>query len=270
VELPFFEFYLKDKGEMKLPEATVFETGSNRWTEYDTWPPKFSRPVKFFFHEGGKLSPAPPPGAEKLPPAKQMDEYVSDPSKPVPYTEDVHLNRTREYMCDDQRFAARRPDVLVYQTEVLTEPVTVTGTVGADLWVSLSSTDADFVVKLIDVFPDTLKGRENGVPLGGYQMLVRGEIMRGRYRNGFDKPQPFVPGTITPVRFDLPDVAHTFLPGHKIMVQVQSSWFPLADRNPQQYIDIYHAKDEDFVPANVQIFHTPLGASGVVLPVMRR
>lgn len=269
VELPFFEFYLKDKGEMNLPEATVFETGSNKWTTYDAWPPRFARPVRFYFHEGGKLSGMLPPTAEKLPADKQMDEYTSDPSKPVPYTEDVHLNRTREYMCDDQRFAARRPDVLVYQTDVTTDPITVTGTVTADLWVSTSTTDVDFVVKLIDVFPDTLKGEENGVPLGGYQMLVRGEIMRGRYRNGFDKPQPFVPGTVTQVRFDLPDVAHTFLPGHKIMVQVQSSWFPLADRNPQQFINIYQAKDEDFIPANVQIFHTPLGASGIVLPVMR-
>ena len=199
-----------------------------------------------------------------------MDEYTSDPAKPVPYTEDVHLRRTREYMCDDQRFAARRPDVLVYQTDVLADPVTVTGTVTAELWTSISTTDADFVVKLIDVFPDTLKGEENGVPLGGYQMLVRGEIMRGRYRNSFEKPQPFVPGTMTQVRFDLPDVAHTFQPGHKIMVQVQSSWFPLADRNPQQFINIYQAKDADFIPADVQIFHTPLGASGVVLPVLRR
>lgn len=270
IELPFFEYYLKDKGEMDLPEALVFETGSNQWTQYDAWPPRLTRPVKFFFHEGGKLAVAPPPSPDRLPADKQMDEYVSDPSKPVPYTEDVHLHRTREYMTDDQRFAARRPDVLVYQTDALSDAITVTGTVTADLWVNLSTTDADFVVKLIDVFPDTLKGEENGVPLGGYQMLVRGEIMRGRYRNSFEQPQPFVPGTVTQVRFDLPDVAHTFKPGHKIMVQVQSSWFPLADRNPQQFVNIYQAKDEDFIPANVQIFHTPLGPSGVVLPVLRK
>ena len=270
VELPFFEFYLKGKGEIDLPEALVFETGSNKWTQYDTWPPRSVRPVKFFFHEGGKLAVMPPPSADRQTADKLMDEYISDPAKPVPYTEDVHLHRIREYMTDDQRFAARRPDVLVYQTDVLTEPMTVTGTVTADLWVSVSTTDADFVVKLIDVFPDTLKGVENGVPLGGYQMLVRGEIMRGRYRNSFEKPQPFVPGTVTQVRFDLPDVAHTFLPGHKLMVQVQSSWFPLADRNPQQFINIYQAKDADFIPANIQVFHTPLGASGVELPVLRK
>lgn len=270
IELPFFEFYLKDKGEMDLPEALIFETGSNKWTQYDAWPPRSAQTVKFFFHEGGKLATTPPPTSDGLSADKLMDEYTSDPAKPVPYTEDVHLRRTREYMTDDQRFAARRPDVLVYQTEVLTEPMTVTGTLTADLWVSLSTTDADFVVKLIDVFPDTLKGEENGVPLGGYQMLVRGEIMRGRYRNSFEKPQPFVPATMTQVRFDLPDVAHTFLPGHKLMVQVQSSWFPLADRNPQQFINIYQAKDEDFVPANIQVFHTKLGASGVELPVLRK
>ena len=270
VELPFFEFYLKGKGEMDLPEALVFETGSNKWTQYDTWPPRSARPVKFFFHEGGKLAVMPPPSADRQTADKLMDEYISDPAKPVPYTEDVHLDRTREYMTDDQRFAARRSDVLVYQTDVLTQSITVTGTVTADLWVSVSTTDADFVVKLIDVFPDTLQGEENGVPLGGYQMLVRGEIMRGRYRNSFEKPQPFVPGTVTQVRFDLPDVAHTFLPGHKLMVQVQSSWFPLADRNPQQFINIYQAKDEDFIPANIQVFHTPLGASGVELPVLRK
>lgn len=269
VEFRFFEYYLKNKGTMDLPDAIVFETGSNEWRMYDTWPPRHSEPVKFYFHEGGLLSVAPPPAVDKAPPGMQMDEYLSDPSKPVPYTEDVHLRRTREYMCDDQRFAARRPDVLVYQTEVLDRTLTLAGTVTADLWVNLSSTDADFVVKLIDVFPDTLSGQENGVPLGGYQMLVRGEIMRGRYRNSFEKPQPFVPGTVSRVRFDLPDVSHAFLPGHKLMIQVQSSWFPLADRNPQQFINIYQAKDEDFIPATIQVFHTPVGASGVVLPVLR-
>lgn len=268
IELKFFEYYLKGRGAMDLPEALIFETGSNRWTTYDAWPPPQAKPQKYYFHKGGKLSTQSPATNNQSPVTdNQYDQYTSDPAKPVPYTEDVHLRRTREYMTDDQRFAARRPDVLVYQTDVLTQAVTVTGTVVADLWVSLSTTDADFVVKLIDVFPDTLKGEENGVPLGGYQMLVRGEIMRGRYRNSFEKPAPFEPGKITQVRFDLPDVAHTFLPGHKIMVQVQSSWFPLADRNPQQFINIYQAKDEDFVPATIRVFHT---ASGVVLPVLGR
>ena len=270
IELPFFEFYLKDKGEMDLPEALIFETGSNQWTQYDAWPPKNVSPTKFFFNAQGKLTTKELLTSNNPHVPWATSSYVSDPAKPVPYTEDVHLRRTREYMTDDQRFAARRPDVLVYQTDAFTEPVTVTGTVVADLWVSLSTTDADFVVKLIDVFPDTLKGEENGVPLGGYQMLVRGEIMRGRYRNSFEKPEPFNPQDVTQVKFDLPDVAHTFLPGHKIMVQVQSSWFPLADRNPQQFINIYECKDSDFMPSEITVWHNGAYNSGVILPVLKK
>jgi len=268
IEMPFFEFYLKDKGKMDLPEALVFETGSNEWKRYDSWPPKDAKPTKYFFQAGGGLSTTRPAGVENNTPTDQIyDEYVSDPNKPVPYTDAVHLDRTREYMTDDQRFAARRPDVVVYQTPVLSAPMTVTGTVMADLWVSISTSDADFVVKLIDVFPDTLTGQENGVPLGGYQMLVRGEIMRGRYRKSFSKPEAFYLNTVTNVTFNLPDVSHTFLPGHRLMVQVQSSWFPLADRNPQQFVNIYEAKDRDFVKSIVRINHMDFGASGIILPL---
>lgn len=271
IEFKFFEHYLKNNGAMGLPEASIFETGSNRWTTYETWPPKNVKTTKYYFQAGQKIGPAPEPTAKTA-----ADTYVSDPAKPVPYTGEVHLGRTREYMCDDQRFAARRPDVLVYETPVLTAPLTVTGPVVADLWVKLeplpndrtSALDADFVVKLIDVFPDTLRGQENGVPLGGYQMLVRGEIMRGRYRKSFEKPQPFRPGVWEQVKFELPDVAHTFLPGHTLMVQVQSTWFPLADRNPQRYVNIYEAKDEDFIPVRVSIGRTGTRASGVLLPVL--
>ncbi|MFN0175622.1 MAG: CocE/NonD family hydrolase [Saprospiraceae bacterium] len=266
IELKFFEHHLKGQGKMDLPEAYVFETGSNQWTTYDAWPPKNTAQQKFYFQPKGKLSAQSPTSNSQTP----FEQYVSDPTKPVPYTEDVHLGRTREYMSDDQRFAARRPDVLVYQTEVLSEPISVTGPVMADIWTSLSTTDADFVVKLIDVFPDTLKSIENGVPLGGYQMLVRGEIFRGRYRENFENPKAFEPGVVTNVKFELPDVAHTFLPGHKLMVQVQSSWFPLADRNPQQFVNIYEAKDEDFVPCTVQIHRNPINASGVILPVLKK
>ncbi len=270
VEMRFFEYYLKDNGAMDLPEALVFETGSNKWTRYDAWPPKDVTSTTFYFQAGGGLATTPPPGQRSDLRAEQRpDQYISDPNKPVPYTENVHLRRTREYMTDDQRFAARRPDVLVYQTPTLTAPVTVTGTVTANLWVSLSTTDADFVVKLIDVFPDTLSGQENGVPLGGYQMLVRGEIMRGRYRNSFEKPEAFVPNTVTNVRFNLPDVAHTFLPGHKLMVQVQSSWFPLADRNPQQFINIYEAQDSDFIKSTINVHFTETAPSGIILPVRK-
>ena len=260
LEFKFFEYYLKDQGTMDLADASIFETGSNHWTFYDQWPPKSATPKKYFFQENGGLNTI-------LPSGKGFDEYRSDPAHPVPYTEDVHLRRTREYMTDDQRFASRRPDVLVYDSGVLQEAVTVTGPVTADLWISLSTTDADVVVKLIDVFPDTLSGSSNGVPMGGYQMLVRGEIMRGRFRNSFEKPEAFVPGQPTRVRFELPDVAHSFLPGHRLMIQVQSSWFPLADRNPQQFIDIYHAKDEDFIPTNIKVFHSKQYPSAVILPV---
>ncbi|MEN9415741.1 MAG: hypothetical protein RLZ62_2045 [Bacteroidota bacterium] len=264
IELRFFEYYLKDSGKMDLPEAYVFETGSNKWSTYDAWPPKDARQVKYYFSAQGKLSTAPPPNESRTP---QADRYTSDPANPVPYADGVHLRRTNEYMIDDQRFASRRPDVLTYQTDPLSSSVTVTGPVIADLWTTLSTSDADFVVKLVDVFPDTLQGRENGIPMGGYQMLVRGEIFRGRYRDSFEQPKAFTPGTSANVKFELPDVSHTFLPGHKIMIQVQSSWFPLTDRNPQQFIDIYKAKDEDFIPCDIQMHRDASRASGVILPV---
>jgi putative CocE/NonD family hydrolase len=189
----------------------------------------------------------------------------------VPYTEDVHVQRTREYMTDDQRFAARRPDVLVFETPVLNKDITVTGTVIADLLVSLNTTDADFVVKVIDVFPDDFRqapGMRTNYPMGGYQMLVRGEIFRGRYRNSFEQPTAFKPNTVEKVKFELPDISHTFRKGHKIMIQVQSSWFPLADRNPQQFINIYTADDKDFRKAQIKIYHDAKRPSGIILPVL--
>jgi uncharacterized protein len=267
IEYPFFEFYLKDKGKMDLPDAYIFETGSNQWTKYASWPPRNTQKVKYFFQEDNGLiaNNVPSNGKNKN---TSLHSYTSDPNKPVPYTEDVHLGRTREYMTDDQRFAARRTDVVVYETEILQTPLTVTGEITAELQVILKSKiktkhllDADFVVKLIDVYPDTLKGKENGVPLAGYQMLVRGEIFRGKYRNSFENPEGFKSGKVENVKFELPDVAHTFLPGHRMMIQVQSSWFPLSDRNPQQFLDIYQAKDADFIPVEVTI----LKGSGVTL-----
>jgi uncharacterized protein len=157
----------------------------------------------------------------------------------------------------------------VYHTPVLTENLTVTGPVIADLWVNTTGTDADWVVKIIDVFPDTLSGVENGTPMGGYQMLVRGEIMRGRYRNSFEFPEAFVPGQPTKVRFELPDIAHVFQKGHQLMIQVQSSWFPLADRNPQQFVDIYHCSDADFIKATHTVYHTRDYPSAIILPVLK-
>lgn len=174
-------------------------------------------------------------------------------------------------MTDDQRFASRRPDVMVYQTAVLDEDITVTGPVNAGLFVSTTGTDADYIVKLIDVFPPDFKPEDPGTdyPLGGYQMLVRGEVMRGKYRNSFEKPEPFVPGKVTEVKFELPDVAHTFKKGHRIMIQVQNSWFPLVDRNPQKFVDIYKCSDDDFVKATQRIYHDSVHPSCVSLSILQ-
>ncbi len=254
IELPFFNYYLKDEGPMDLPEATIFITGTNEWKKFDAWPPKNAIEKTLYFQNAGKLNENQPAGEESF------DEYVSDPNKPVPYQAGIQADRTREYMIDDQRFASRRPDVEVYQTEILNEDVTLTGPVTADLFTSTTGTDADYVVKLIDVFPDNYQGtspNNSNKTMSGYQMLVRGEIFRGRFRDSFEIPEPFVPGEITEVKYQLPDVAHTFRKGHRIMVQVQSSWFPLADRNPQQFIDIYHARDSDFRKAAIRIYHDP-------------
>jgi hypothetical protein len=266
IEVPFFNYHLKGKGDIsKLSEATVFLTGANEWKAYSQWPPADKQDRSFYFQPGGGLDLA-------LPPANGgFSEYTSDPAKPVPYTEDVHVQRTREYMTDDQRFAARRPDVLVFETPMLNKDITVTGTVIADLLVSLNTTDADFVVKVIDVFPDDFRhapGMRTNYPMGGYQMLVRGEIFRGRYRNSFEQPTAFTPNKVEKVKFELPDISHTFRKGHRIMIQVQSSWFPLADRNPQQFINIYTADDKDFRKAQIKIYHDAKRPSGIILPVL--
>ncbi|HQV61126.1 MAG TPA: CocE/NonD family hydrolase [Chitinophagaceae bacterium] len=275
IEIPFFNYYLKGKGEVeKIPEATIFFSGENQWKKLDQWPPAAMQSKDIFLTENGGLSWTAPAGKESF------SAYTSDPAHPVPYTEDVHHGRTREYMTDDQRFAARRPDVLTFQTDVLTEDITLAGVVTANLKVSISGTDADFVVKIIDVFPDDFiypgdkpqAGRTAGgsYPMGGYQMMVRGEIMRGKYRNSFETPTPFKPGKVETVRFDLPDVAHTFKKGHRLMIQIQSSWFPLADRNPQQFMNIYEANETDFKKAVIRIFHDAKNQSSIVLPVMNK
>ncbi|HVI48801.1 MAG TPA: CocE/NonD family hydrolase [Chitinophaga sp.] len=275
IEVPFFNYYLKDKGSIdSIPEATVFFTGENEWRQFRQWPAAEVQSKELYFHTNGKLSWDKPDAGKPA-----FTAYVSDPAHPVPYTGDVHYIRTRDYMTDDQRFAARRADVLTFQTEVLDAPVTIGGTVEADLEVSITGTDADFVVKIIDVFPDDFsypgapppnRTRDAGgpYPMGGYQMLVRGDIFRGRYRNSFSSPQAFTPGKIEKVHFRLPDAAHTFARGHRIMVQVQSSWFPLADRNPQQFVNIYEADESDFRPATINVYHDDTNSSGVVLPVL--
>ncbi len=273
IEMPFFNFYLKLKGTVHdIAEATVFFSGENEWRRLNEWPAKNVEYKNLFISSNGKLS-----FENKISNNNAFSEYISDPAHPVPYTEDVHLNRTREYMTDDQRFASRRTDVLSFSTDVLQQDITLGGPLVADLMTSISTTDADFVVKLIDVFPDEFKydekefGKGNGqtYPMGGYQMLVRGEIMRGKYRNSFEKPEAFTPGKITEVKYTLPDVAHTFKKGHKLMIQIQSSWFPLADRNPQKFMDIYKAGDSDFQKATIKIYHDAVNASKIVLPVLK-
>ncbi|MBR9999537.1 MAG: CocE/NonD family hydrolase [Cyclobacteriaceae bacterium] len=273
IEVPFFNYYLKGKGDIShIAEATVFFTGENVWKEFDDWPPEEMNIKELNLIKNGSLSweqPVDPDG---------FTEYPSDPSHPVPYTEDVHFNRTRNYMVDDQRFAERRPDVATFKTDILREDVTIAGEVVADLFTSISTTDADFVVKLIDVFPDSLSfsdvdiystsDPEFSYPMGGYEMLVHGEVMRGRYRNSYEYPEAFVPGKIERVKFSIGNIAHTFKRGHRIMVQIQSSWFPLVDRNPQQFIDIYHCQDEDFIRADIRIHHNREFVSRILIPVL--
>ena len=265
-EIEFFNYHLKGEGELTLPEAQMFDTGALEWRTFDTWPPAGIEPAALYLQPDGGLSLSAPAGTGSF------DEYVADPERPVPYTEDVHLRRTTEYMTDDQRFASRRPDVMVYESEVLSEAITLAGPIEADLWVSTTGTDADYVVKLIDVFPDSLRDypdNDKDVPMAGYQMMVRGEVLRGRYRNSFEQPEPFTPGQVTRVRFEIPAVLHTFKPGHRIMVQVLNSWFPLVDRNPQTFVNIYEAGEEDFQKATHRIYHDADRPSAVRVGVLK-
>ena len=274
IEVPFFNYFLKGKGSVaKIAEANIFMTGANEWKQYDQWPPAGVNETKIYLQSGGKLGWTTPQNASAF------TEYISDPSKPVPYTEDVHFNRTREYMTDDQRFAGRRPDVIEFKTPVLENDLIVTGNVAANIATSISTTDADFVVKLIDVFPDSLSFNNVDIyadadpvkvyPMGGYEMLVHGEIFRGKFRNSYEHPSPFTPGKIDHVNFKMGDVAHTFKKGHRIMIQIQSSWFPLVDRNPQKFVDIYHASAADFQKSTIRIYHDRINQSSIILPILK-
>jgi len=267
IQLPFFNYYLKDKGTMDLPEASIFISGSNQWHKFNEWPPKNTTEKSLYLQANGKLSFTAPKEETSF------DEYVSDPASPVPYQDGIQERRTREYMLDDQRFAAHRPDVKTYQTDVLTEDITLTGPVIANLYSSISTTDADYVVKLIDVFPDDAINT-NPTPytkapiMAGYEMMVRGEIFRGRFRNSFEHPEAFVPGKVTNIKYSMPDIGHTFRKGHRIMIQVQNSWFPLGDRNPQKFVDINKAKDSDFQKATIRIYHDAKAPSSVKVLVL--
>ena len=272
-EIPFFNYFLKGEGDIsQIAEANIFITGIDEWRSFKQWPPEAVTEQSLFFQPEGKLASVKPAAGDSF------SEYISDPAKPVSYEPQVHFRRTRTYMTDDQRFAAHRPDVLVFQTDTLASDVTVTGNVIADLLTSISTTDADFVVKVIDVFPDNLSYNDIDIyaeadpvtryPMGGYQMLVRAEVFRGRYRKSYENPSAFTPGKVEEVKFELPSIAHCFKRGHRIMVQVQSTWFPLVDRNPQQFVDIYHCSESDFVKSDIKIYHDAQNASRIIIPVL--
>ena len=268
VQFPFFEHYLKGKGAAQ-PAAVVFETGRNVWHTMDVWPPKAAAAKTLYFHAGGKLSFDAPTEAES------KDEYLSDPAHPVPFAGYTTDTVPQRFMVDDQRFASTRPDVLTYETEPLAEDVTIAGPVTPHLKIASTGTDADFVVKLIDVYPDNATDPADSthgnkrvldappLHMGGYQQLLRGEPFRAKFRTSWEKPEPLVPGKDAAIDFAMPDVYHTFRRGHRIMVQVQSSWFPLVDRNPQTFTDIPNAKPEDFRKATQTVFHQEGAASGV-------
>jgi uncharacterized protein len=269
IQFPFFEHYLKGKGAAQ-PKAVVFETGTNVWRSFESWPPKAAAPKTLYFHAGGRLSFDAP--TEE----KSVDAYVSDPNHPVPFVGYTTDTVPQRYMVDDQRFASYRPDVLVYQTDPLTEDVTIAGPISPKLKIASSATDSDFDVKLIDVYPEEETAPQGNkrimdaapVHMGGYQEMVRGEPFRAKFRNSWEKPEALTPEKETDLNFTMPDLLHTFRRGHRIMVQVQSSWFPLTDRNPQTFTDIPYATPEQFQKATEQVYHQKDAASGVEVLVL--
>ena len=271
IETPWFAYWLKDKGTLKLAEATTFETGANEWRSYDTWPPKPQiTERKLYFHPGGKIAFEPPPATR---PDSAFDAYVSDPAKPVPYrvrpiAPTFGAGSTwSTWLVDDQRFASDRPDVVVYQTPPLEEDIVIAGDVLAKIFASTTGSDADWVVKLIDVYPDQY---EPNPKLGGYQLMVSNDVFRGRYRKSFEKPEPLTPNKVEEITVDLHQQSYRFKKGHRLMVQVQSSWFPLIDRNPQTWVpNIFEAKDSDFRAATQRVFRSPQQASFISLPVVQ-
>jgi putative CocE/NonD family hydrolase len=269
LELAFFRQHLKGGDDARLAEATIFETGANRWRTFSSWPPAQTRQASLYLREASNLSFDPPTAKEGL------DEYISDPARPVPYTQEISQRWATDYMAEDQRFAARRPDVLVYASAPLEHDVTLAGPLEAELYVATTGTDADFVVKLIDVNPGKLPGfddkaEELGVRnRGGQQTLVRGEPFRARFRDSYEQAKPLVPNERTKLKFAINDVCHTFQRGHRIMVQVQSSWFPFIDRNPQTFVpNIFEAKPEDFVKATQRVYRNAEAPSALRVRVL--
>ena len=264
VQFPFFQHYLKDQGSWSGKEAVMFETGTNQWREFDRWPPEGTITKKLFIQEGGKLS-------FEAAASGGTDSFVSDPHHPVPFSAEIRTTQGHLWMIEDQRFASTRPDVLVYQTDPLEEDITIAGPILANLFVSTSGTDSDFIVKLIDVLPgDTPDPEPNpkGVRMGDFQMLLAGEVFRAKFRNSYSEPEPLVPGEVTPIRFDLRDRFHTFRRGHRIMVHIQSTWFPVIDRNPQTFVDIYHAGPEAFQKASQTVYRNAEFPTHIELQVL--
>lgn len=270
MQFPFFERHLKQSAHAPLPEATVFETGANRWRQFDRWPPPSVERATYYLGSDGQLTTQAPQEAGE-------DAFISDPAKPVPYTMEITTRWARDYVTEDQRFAAWRPDVLVYRGPVLSDAQTLAGPIEADLWVTSTGTDADWIVKLVDEFPgEPVEGvaERSGDQAAaafpsGRQELVRAGVLRGRFRNSFETPVAMEPGKPTRVRLELSDVMHTFRPGHRIMIQIQSTWFPFIDRNPQKYIsNIFQAKKEDFIIATHRVLRSDSMPSRIVLPVL--
>lgn len=265
--LPFFKHHLKGDGVLELPEAWAFETGANRWRSFDEWPPSAVELADLYLGPEGTLTSE--PASEG---ADASDEYPSDPAKPIPYTEEITARWARDYMTEDQRFAARRPDVLVYRGPILEDDVTLAGPITADLWVSTTGEDSDWVVKIIDEFPPSVPDvDEDGeeIDRGGTQRLVRAEVFRGRFRKDYEQPEPFVPNQVERVSFFLNDILHTFQRGHRIMIQIQSSWFPFVDRNPQSWVpNIFQASEEDFIKVTNRIHRSSAHPSRIVVGVI--
>jgi uncharacterized protein len=265
IQAPWFAYWLKDKGTLKLAEATVFEAGANAWRSYDSWPPKTGvSPRKMYFGPNGKLGFDAPTGDSKT----AFDAYISDPAHPVPYRARPILatytggSTWSTWLADDQRFVQDRPDVAAWDSPVLTEDVVIAGDIAAHLFAATTGSDADWVVKLIDVYPD------NDPKIPGYEFMVANDVLRGRFRKSFEHPQAIVPNHTDEYTIDLHTQSYRFLKGHKIRVQVQSSWFPLIDRNPQTFVpNIFKAKDTDFKAATMRIYRTPQAASFISLPI---
>ena len=265
IEARFFKHHLiNNKLPLNLPEATLFNTGTNQWRQFDTYPPKNIKSKPLYFHPNGELNFEAPVADDSF------DEFLSDPAHPVPYSAKINDDVIRSYMVEDQRFASQRPDVLSYQTESLTEELTLAGSSLALLKVAVTGTDADWIVKIIDVYPNDTPAdpKKPGLVYGGFQQMIRSEIIRGKYRNNPEKPQPFIPNQITEVSLELQDVLHTFKKGHRIMIQIQSSCFPWADRNPQTFTNIFEAKESDYQKAFHRLYHNAQAASFIRVGIL--